>query len=136
MKTTTKRMFRAYLCGGFAILTGCGGIVTNPPSGASAGSGGSGGGDSSGGADSGSGGSGGPSAIAECAPEGNTPDAMAFCDDLDFAEPYVFSWCAAHGGCHTARCGEPPVMRAPSNCLYGGESVSTDGPVWCCFNKP
>lgn len=128
MTTATKRVFRAYLCGGFAMLSACGGVVTNPPSSTSAGSGGSGGGDSGSGGNGGSGGS--PVVSAECAPEGNTPDAMALCDSAEIATPDVLAFCAEHHGCHTELCSI--ADGPPTGCIKGGKLDGSLMFVWCC----
>ena len=67
----------------------------------------------------------------ECPAEGDSPEAMALCDGTVVQVVGVAEWCAAHGGCHTARCGTPPVPKVPETCRYGGAKAD-ESQVWCC----
>ncbi len=74
----------------------------------------------------------------ECAPEGNSVAAMAFCEGAK-AEPAVNDWCVQHGGCSTALCGSTASTKTPDTCIFSGQALkpvpqdpNTWVNVWCC----
>ena len=79
-----------------------------------------------------------PAHVCVCPPEGDTTEAMSFCEG-DAAEPAVNDFCVSGGGCDTALCGIPPVPKAPKECTYSGRTLkpvpldeSTWIHIWCC----
>lgn len=70
--------------------------------------------------------------VCHCAEEGNTVAAMVKCG-AQTDNPTVPAWCAENGGCSTALCGAPPVVKAPEHCKYGG-GLQDGTQVWCCVN--